>query len=55
MSEWKLMWNDSPGFEDHIIFREIDEGNNNAVITEFSLTPPRHAKLYYALKDWFND
>lgn len=53
MSEWKLMFNDSPGFEGHIIFRLI--GDKGGIQEEFALVPPNHAKLYYALKDWFGD
>ena len=49
MSEWKLAWNET---EDRVIFREIEE---DKVITEFALAPPSHAKLYYALKDWYGD
>ncbi len=49
-TKWKLMWDDS---EEYIIFKEIDNEDN--VITEFSLNPPRHGRLYYALKDWFGD
>lgn len=53
-TDWKLIWNDSPGFEDYIIFREIRE-KDGAILKEFALQPPSHAKLYYALKDWFGD
>lgn len=53
MSKWELEWNDSPGFKDRIIFRMV--GDKGGILEEFSLEPPDHAKLYYALMDWFQD
>lgn len=53
-AEWELKWNDSPGFEDSIIFRQIRD-SDGAILREFSLQPPDHGKLYYALMDWFMD
>ncbi len=49
-SDWKLKWDEN---EEYVIFNEIDE--ESKVITEFALDSPRYAKLYYALKDWFQD
>lgn len=50
ITEFKLKWDES---EEYVIFQEIDE--EGRIILEFALDAPRYAKLYYALKDWFND
>jgi hypothetical protein len=52
MSEWKLCW-DNKDMCRYIEFREIDEKGN--ILISFALQAPSHAKLYYALKDWFGD
>jgi hypothetical protein len=52
-TEWKLVLNDSPGFDEYVIFREV--GSDGKIIKEFALQSPSYAKLYYALMDWFGD
>lgn len=52
-TEWKLVWNDSPGFDEYVIFREVRP--DGGIIKEFALQSPSYAKLYYALMDWFGD
>lgn len=49
-TEWTLSWSED---REYIHFKEIDK--EGKIILEFALQPPRHAKLYYALKDWFMD
>lgn len=50
MSEWKLSWDED---EEYVHFKEID--SEGKILMEFALDPPRYAKLYYALKDWYQD
>ncbi len=48
--QWKLKWDET---DTYVLFKEVDE--QGRVHMEFALEVPRYAKLYYALKDWFQD
>ena len=53
MSEWRVNFGDEEQSGTIINVEEWDE--DGGLIHMLVLTPPSHAKLYYALKDWFND
>jgi hypothetical protein len=50
--KWELKWNDSPGFKDYLIIRQINPNNGNPCIeTECSL--PREDARALAKELWY--